>query len=313
MDIAHWQEVIVKWRGADITVIEVELLREWSQSRVLRIKAQVNSKDYVIFAKQAHVGLDTEIAIYSLAGRVRVFPAPEGTCVNVDGTEWLILKEADGTRLAKSAPSNYRKAAEFLASFHELASLEGWSKTASLTHDLNDHVARLLGHIAEDLKQTVQSGQFTCVDLELVEAVQHAVVRQGPELIRRLSLLPTTLVHGDCHSGNIFLTDDGIQLVDWGSAIVAPGLLDIVGLVDVAERMNERAGDIEGIISAYWLQLSSGTRSAYGNFEEAWRVLRIIRALLELEWFTKTEDDYGSRANRELSIICRCLSATLIE
>lgn len=303
MDKSQWQEVLNEWLGTGTTVIGVELLREWSQSRVVRIRAQVKGEDRVIFAKQAHVGIDTEMAIYSLAAETRAFPAPAGRCVRVDKVQWLLLDEAQGIRLANSTPANYRLAAQFLADFHEQALQEGWPDKASFTDDLHSRIAALAEQVIEQVRELVSTGQFTGVDQGLVNAAQRLLDVQGPELIKRLSVLPTTLVHGDCHSGNIFISTHGIQLVDWGSAMVAPGLLDIVGLVDVAERMSERAGGIEAIISAYWTNLSAGTRSAYGNFEKAWLVLRVVRALLELEWFVKTEDDYGTRAHRELSII----------
>lgn len=303
MDKSQWQKVLDEWLGPGTTVLGIELLREWSQSRVVRIKAQVNGDDLVIFAKQAHVGLDTEIAVYSLAAEARAFPAPAGTRVHVDGVQWLLLNEAQGIRLANSTPDNYLLAAQFLADFHEQAVQSGWPDKANFARDLHSRIATLAEQVIEQVRELVSTGQFTGVDLELVQAAQHVLALQGPELIKRLSLFPTTLIHGDCHSGNIFLTNDGIQLVDWGSAMVAPGLLDIVGLVDVAERMHERAGDLEASVSAYWAKLSVATRSAYGNFGDAWKVMRVVRALLELEWFVKTADDYGTRANRELLII----------
>ena len=311
MDKPQWQEVIAKWRGTATTVIDVELLREWSQSRVVRIKAQVNGTQLTIFAKQAHVGLDTEVAIYGLAKENRAFPAPAGTRVSIDGEEWLLLDEAQGTRLARSAPDNYQQAAKFLAEFHELASQKRWPSEANFTYNLPSRVAVLLEHVVESVRQLAGSGKITGVDLELVESVKRILTTQGPELTKRLAVFPTTLVHGDCHSGNIFVDNHGIKLVDWGSALVAPGLLDIVGLIDVAERMNEDAGDLNDVVSAYWSRLSVDTRKAYGDFKQAWRVLRVVRALLELEWFVETDGDYGSRANRELLIISNCLSRPL--
>ena len=303
MDLLLWQGAITKWLRRSSVVLEAELLREWSQSRVVRIKILDAGVKRFIFAKQAHVGLDTEVTIYGLANRVKAFPAPAALCVSIDGEEWLLLEEAKGTRLANSTASNYRQAANSLAVFHERAALRGWPDKVGLNNNLPDRISMLLEQAIDRIRQAVHAEQFTEVDLDLVVSVQSMVNRHGPQLIRRLTLYPTTLVHGDCHSGNIFLSETGIQMVDWGSASVAPGLLDMVGLIDVAERMSEPVGHIPEVISAYWSHLSADTRDGYSDFAQAWRTLRVVRALLELQWFLETDDDYGRRANRELKII----------
>ena len=81
--------------------------------------------------------------------------------------------------------------------------------------------------------------------------------------------------------------------------------MDIVGLLDVAERMGEKCGEKEAVLDAYWTSLPHADRQKYESLDAATRTLSLCRALLELGWFVSTDDDYGERSNRELATIVR--------
>ena len=79
--------------------------------------------------------------------------------------------------------------------------------------------------------------------------------------------------------------------------------MDIAALVDVTLRMDDQSFNESDVLSSYLTHLSRSDREAYGNPERAWIVCRSIRAFLELEWFAASGDDYGQRAQRELTLL----------
>lgn len=308
MDITQWNGCLSLWLGGEANIEQIDLVRDWSQSRVLRLKVRTGKGLRTIFAKQAPGGLDTEARIYRQLAGFEGFPAPSGTPVLIADQEWLLLAEAQGLRLAEATPDQYLSAAGYLADFHEQATQASWPAAIGLTAAPTEHIARLLVKLPEAMQKLAVSSQFTSVDTHLLSATREALQTHGPSLIHHLDSFPCTLCHGDCHSGNLFIGAAGIQLIDWGSASYAPGLLDLVGLIDVTTRMREHVGDAHEIVNAYWNGLSAQTRQAYGRLDWAWSLLRVTRALLELEWFVRDGDDYGTRANRELCIILDCLT-----
>jgi len=308
MDIMQWNGCLSSWLGEKASVEHADLVRDWSQSRVLRLKVRIGEEARTVFAKQAPGGVDLEAKVYRRLAVAPGFPAPAGVHAVIDGQEWLLIVQAEGLRLADAARKQCLSAAGYLADFHEQAARENWAGAVGLTAALSEHLGRLLVSIPVAVQELAVSGQFTSVDAALLAAAKRALATHGASLLRHLDSLPSTLCHGDCHSGNLFIGEAGVQLIDWGSATQAPGLLDLVGMIDVAVRMRDDIGDVAQILDAYWGSLTEQTRQAYGSRDRAWSVLRVSRALLELEWFVRDGDDYGARANRELGIILDCLA-----
>lgn len=311
MDRLRWNDCLSLLLGGEACLEQADVVRDWSQSRVLRLQVGTDQGMRTVFAKQAPDGLDLEVEVHRCLAVVPEFPAPAGVHALIGGQEWLLIMQAEGTRLAEAAREQYLSAAGCLAGFHEQAARENWAGAIGLTAALSEQIGRLLVSIPAIVQELVLSGQFTSVDSALLAAVKRMLAAHGASLIRHLDSFPSTLCHGDCHGGNLFIGEAGVQLIDWGSATRAPGLLDLVGLIDVAVRMGNDMGDVTLIIDAYWTSLSEQTRQAYGSRDRAWSVLRVTRALLELEWFARDGDDYGTRANRELGIILDCLASSV--
>ncbi|WP_343968522.1 aminoglycoside phosphotransferase family protein [Kribbella koreensis] len=67
---------------------------------------------------------------------------------------------------------------------------------------------------------------------------QHAVLDRALEMLARfaeeerlllgLEVLPATLIHGDVYGDNVIASEPSPRLIDWGSARVGPGMLDVV-------------------------------------------------------------------------------------
>lgn len=303
----RWQQIIAEWLKVPVLVREVTTVREWSESKVVRIAALVDGVEKAYYGKLARSSFDTEIALCRLASESPSFPAPPGISVEIEEETWLLLQEASGKQLARNQePELYEQTFRALASFHEQESADQLQGLEQLTHQVD----YLSGWVFSQLSDAVSRGIFIGVDLQLLQQVRVSIPLRWPGIRSVLARYPLTLVHGDCHSGNLFLGDDGqLCLIDWGSAMLGPGLYDIVGLVDVARRMRDPIGDVDYLLQLYWTNLSERSRAGYGDLHEALNVLRLCRSLLELGWFSSTGDDYGQRANRELQIIQEALSA----
>jgi hypothetical protein len=84
---------------------------------------------------------------------------------------------------------------------------------------------------------------------------------------------PQTLVHGDCHAGNIFQTADGPGLIDWQLLQKGSWVLDVayhinaVCDVAVAEREERR-------LLAHYLEAARGLGCAVPTADEAWETYR---------------------------------------
>ncbi len=306
----QWREAITIWLSEPIELNEIHELRDWSQSQVLRITIAVGGASRIIYAKQARFEHVREASIYQLASRVEGFPAPRAYSTVIAGDDWLLIEQARGEQLSRCHKTQrYREAVKGLASFHQQALDERWLERLEGLDHVGERVSQLAHTVIAAVEARAAAGVFHELDHELAVRVQAQLNECWPAIHDELTAYPQSLIHGDCHSGNIFVQGERIQFVDWGTVALAPGLLDLVGLLDVAVRMKDEIGCPEELKELYWAQLSPEARQQYGNLTRAYQVLRIVRSLMELEWFSQTDDDYGARANRELGIIAETLAS----
>jgi aminoglycoside phosphotransferase (APT) family kinase protein len=263
----------------------------------------------VLYAKRGRHPIEARIC--DLASREPDFPVPRSFSVEcresrrgLTGT-WVVSEVAEGLRLAEAPADEWPQAAARLARFHETAADRCWADTATGFFERTT----LLSMAQKTMDATVRrctEGIYSGGDTAFPDHVAMDLSREWPSMVCLLLRMPRTLVHGDFHSGNVFVSSSGIELIDWDSATVAPGLLDIVGLVDTAERMKETSCDTAAVRRAYLRELSQRTRDAYGRIRDAWLALATLRALLELGWFALSGEDYGGRAQRELTTVHVC-------
>lgn len=225
--------------------------------------------------------------------------------MEIDGATWLLLEEAPGVRLCDADPHAYLLAVRALAQLHADGSRPG---------GLPELVPAISSLSFEALHATyarIGDGLYHSVNRRSLETVEQRIRQRWPAMVDAISHWPAGLLHGDAHAGNLFVTPGGkVSLIDWSSAAIGPGLLDIAALVDVAERMATPLPPPDRLLSAYWGALPPAMRSAYGDPERAWAITRVVRALMELQWFAATGADYGTRVNREAAIMERYLPLT---
>ncbi|MHB9112924.1 MAG: phosphotransferase family protein, partial [Thermoleophilia bacterium] len=218
-----------------IRVVGVTELRDWSESRVIRVEGEREGRPVTLYCKLARSGADRELAVYHFAAAHPGFPAPRSFFVEDGDDEWLVLEKAEGERLADlRGPGHYLTAARALASFHTRAA--GWladsdPPSQALQAAIEDLTATLPGLAASALAATrrrAADGTSAGADLSLLGQVEELTHHRLPDVIPDIQRFPIALIHGDCHSGNLFLTGDGrLSLIDWSSAGLGPGLLDL--------------------------------------------------------------------------------------
>ncbi len=254
-------------------------LRDWSESRVVRVEGTKRGKPVVYYLKWSRRGREPESAIYRFAAHCAGFPASKAVPVMVDGEEWLLLDRAKGTLLADiartDAPGAYVTAARRMARFHKQATAAGWTAQLSGLGTLKGRMEALPFSVLEALRRMVAGGEYSGVSPSLLSLVETASTQLWPGFMKAYRSYPDSLIHGDCHFGNLFLTPEGgICLIDWASASIAPGLMDLAALVDVSQRMREHIAPEPDVLAAYFGELSQSERQAYGKPERAWAACR---------------------------------------
>ncbi len=90
---------------------------------------------------------------------------------------------------------------------------------------------------ADFFRRTIDLGIAALVgDAFAVERARLERIRENPKLYAALASFPLTLVHGDVHPGNILKSSEGFVLIDWGTARIAPAMLDIANMVEMGSN-----------------------------------------------------------------------------
>jgi aminoglycoside phosphotransferase (APT) family kinase protein len=144
---------------------------------------------------------------------------------------WMLLERVSGLQLADIGEfAVWEEAARFLAGMHSrlaaaLPSLRAESRGRLLRYD-----ADFYSLWARRLRAFVRARP---VETRLRAGLEYVAERYDA-VVERLVALPATVVHGEFYSFNIIAERRGglrICPVDWETAAVGPGLIDLAGLV----------------------------------------------------------------------------------
>ena len=305
----NWQKQL---QSHGIEIKRLIPLREWSESRVIRVEGIRCGQPVIYFLKRSNRNIEIESTIYRFATHHAEFPAPKANVMTVDGEVWLLLNQAPGNRLADIREPDtydaYISAARSLAKFHMQAAASGWPDRLSVLKPLKDRLKTLPAIVLKELRQKLVNGEYTGIDVSLINLVEAATETQWYRITKEFGRYPDSLIHGDCHYGNLFLAQTGeMYLIDWSSASIAPGLMDLTALADVSQRMNAPTPPEPELLNAYLGEHAKSEREKYGNPLRAWMICHSVRNFLELEWFNSTSENYGERIQRELINLKRFL------
>lgn len=173
---------------------------------------------------------------------------------------WLVLKAVEGRRL-QHEPSAMWRAARWLGHFHRLGQelLVRKARKRLTVYDLAyyERWASRTRELAAPL------------DLPWLEGVLADFLRDAPVLLKR-----RTVVHGEYYPRNILVDAEAVHPVDWESAAVGAGEVDLACLVD---RWPEEVR--EDCATAY--ARARWPRGAPEAFRES---LRVAGVYLHLRW-----------------------------
>jgi thiamine kinase-like enzyme len=150
---------------------------------------------------------------------------------------WLLLEKVAGLRLSQvNDYSDWLNAARWLAQLH--------SRFTKARGTLN-RLSSLLHYDASFYQLWLQRiEEFQSIPLR--RSVWNALVDNYERAIERLIRLPSTFIHGEFYASNILVREasDGFRIcpVDWETAAVGPGLVDLAALTSGAWSVHERTG-----------------------------------------------------------------------
>jgi len=229
-----------------------------------------------------------EIIVYRhiLAGAGLGTPTCYGAHVDRENERyWLLLEKVAGNPLSKTGEfSIWCDAARWLADMHcRLAEVAAHPQlTASLLQYkeafFNDWIDRA-EHFSSLRADYANNGYSEISRL----------TAQCRRAVRKIGSLPQTFIHGEFYASNVLISsgDDRIRIcpIDWETAAIGPGLLDLAALVAgnwTEDRRTELA-------LAYYDALTPAMRS-YANCEEFCQALRCCRLFMAIKWLGWSSD-----------------------
>jgi len=227
-----WQDGVLTWLsdvvGEPITTVEP--VRTWSLSCLVR----ASTKHGLVYFKATNLlplfcnePLVTQRLAERFPGRV---PLPLG----IDPARgWMAL--ADFGPALKDLPER-GGAHDALRVLGELQRTCLGDETGLLELGLVD---RRVTHFAREIPLLLQD-QLCVGALTDDERAELAAIDWAARLAW-LAELPSSLVHGDPHTGNVAPTEKGYQLFDWSDASVAPPWMDLLDLLFTDEPTEGKA------------------------------------------------------------------------
>jgi hypothetical protein len=189
-------------------------------------------------------------------------PACHGTVID-DGRIWLFLELVDGIPLWQAdGLEAWEATARWLARMHARPVPEG---------------AYLMRYDAAHLRRWVQRAMSLAPE-GVPEQVHAAALRA----VQRLAAWPQAFVHGELYASNVLVQavqeSPRVRAVDWETAGIGPGLLDLAALTAGDWPQEHRAR----IVAAYRDALPAA--AAGPRFEAALDAARLLVALQWLGW-----------------------------
>ena len=202
---------------------------------------------------------------------------------------WLLLEKVDGNELYTIGDlSVWCHVARWLAQMHSQFSTRPSKREhdgALLKYD-EDFFARCWDRAKLQLKHHAAAG---IVDPEIVRFIGAEYRRAAA----RICELPRTLIHGEFYPSNVLVSgcdrDFRICAIDWETAGIGTGLVDLAALVSGGWTQSER----EQLSRAYFDELTGGELTgihAVGDFETLQRDLLACRLHVAVWWLGWTSD-----------------------
>jgi aminoglycoside phosphotransferase (APT) family kinase protein len=168
-------------------------------------------------------GVEYEAEVYRrvLSATGATTPQFVGTHV-ADGGTWLVLEFLDGSERLSDRPTDMVSAARWLGEFH--AALDDRANSPELSFVTQYTVDYYRGWAGRTLEHAQEHG---CATPALA-----ALCEKFVDDIAAFAALPVTVVHGEFTIHNVLVRDAVVYPIDWESAALGPGEVDLMCLVD---------------------------------------------------------------------------------
>lgn len=151
-----------------------------------------------------------EIAVYTTL----LAPSGVGPALHASGADWLLLELVDGVELWQVGDiERWEAVASWLGRHHERFAECAVERDAAVPAPLDSRVFGQWIHRAE----AHTDGRLDVGACRLA--------------LERLDRLPRTLVHGEFYPSNVLVAGDRVVPVDWETAAMGPGVIDLAALV----------------------------------------------------------------------------------
>ncbi len=104
-------------------------------------------------------------------------------------------------------------------------------------------------------------------------------VKQRDALHRVWERGPSTLIHGDCHIGNLFFDGDRVGFLDWGMVVVTTPMRDVSYFLSMGLSVEDRRHWDAELIRHY-LDVRRALKGESISFDDAWKAHRLHAAYL---------------------------------
>jgi aminoglycoside phosphotransferase (APT) family kinase protein len=180
-------------------------------------------------------------------------------------SSWLVMQYADGERLSKSPRDALISAGRWLGEFHRAAEKFLDGRTVSSINVLD---ARYFRSWSQRTRAFTRSSDAS---KPWIESVCAAFEELAPSLVSET----LTVVHGEFYPANVLVARGRVLPVDWQSAAVGPGEIDVASLIE---------GWGDGAIVAECLRTYERSRWPHGTPESFRQRLNLARVYWPLRW-----------------------------
>jgi thiamine kinase-like enzyme len=274
----------------DATLKSRNLLHHWSLSRVERLSFRSPLLPDLIF-KSTLPPLQRELDIYE--GLLKDSPTWAANFYGYvwNGDElWMFLEDVGSVTLQNQpAEENLWKVTNLLAGLQvafqrEVSSWELQSRIRLKVMDYHTYVEEARQAFSFT-KTLVDEGKFKKIDARGLQKLE-TVVNMYEKVALALVGAPQTLVHGDFNPSNIAFAGDRIVLLDWATAYIGTGLIDLVDLANFAIS-NFGAEIMPKLLQNYRraYRQASGEQLDREPLEELLVCSQIEKKLSQIRWF----------------------------
>jgi hypothetical protein len=212
-----------------------------------------------------------------------------------DGRLWLFLEFAGPKRLSRLGDfALWVDAARWAGAFH------------AATRDIDSCARRLLGRF--DTPRYTESARRLEESLGRFVEEDRATLRVALDLLdaacERASSLPRCLLHGEYFGKNVMIRPDSeqhIAVVDWETAAVGPGAVDLVSIAAGRWTRDQRQEMYRAYYDAYRSTVTDCP--PWSAFKVETEDVALCQAILWLAYWSRGDDAHVNRWMRELRTV----------